>query len=334
MQAITGSTTLKCLISLIGIQSKPCVPGSTPALFIEQLDGVDIDKLSKIASTSDVSGVEYAKRLINTSAMEMIGELDLMLNNGYSIKQNIAEVCSTCEFNSIYVPGGGTKVFSSSLSPYSQIKITSLKIKANATGSHYLKLDDGVNPLTYPIELEDGVIMPIILDYSTSQKIVYISLVDQSVGLAQIICPSSNSCGCGGATAKNMIHYSGTVGGIATSIQYGFLVCANISCSNESLVCEMIRQTPNIFGLTLLYKVGEKVNNDSKISLRNNRATAANDDEKDFEIFKYSALYRKRMNGSNTEKGIKHLISDYLRTKARDVCIVCNSSVKVSYATG
>lgn len=327
-----------CLSSLIGVQSDPCLdPTKCPPFFVEQIDGVDIDKLSKIAGPADLSGKAYAERLIKQAAVEMTGDLELLIGNGYTLAETIGEVCSNCDFTNMYIPGGGIKIFNASLSQYSQIKITSFKLKANATGDHVLKIDDGVAPQTYPLTIQAGVEMPLnlLVPYITQRKSVYISLVDQTVGLAQITCPVKSGCGCGSSnSAKNLIQYSGTIGGMDASAQYGFIGCANIGCSSDILICEMVRQTPNLFGLTLLYKVGEKINTGSKLSLRNNRTSVQPDEIKDGEMFKYMGLYRKRLNGSATERGIRHIISDYLNKRSGDNCIQCVGNNRVAYVTG
>lgn len=334
MQNITGYDFNPCLTSLIGMQSDPCVSGTPPLFFVEQLDGIDLDKLSKISSSSDVNGKEYAKRIIQAAAAEMVGDLDLLIGQGYSLRDMVGETCSTCDFNGVYVAAGGLKVHNASLSKYSELRITKVNIKANATGDHQLKVDDGITAMLYDVTLEAGTVMPVLINYATTQKDVYLSLVDNTVGMAQIICPNNASCGCGGVKNSGLITYTGRIGAGADTSQYGFVVCANVGCSNKQLLCEMIRQAPNIFGLTLLYKIGEKINTGSKLTLRNNRVSAQPDEEKDNEIFKYAGLYRSRMNGSTQTKGIRQMISQYLNNKKGDSCIVCNSLVQIAYTSG
>lgn len=335
LQTITAERS-NCLSSLIGVLSDPCVdPLSAPPFYVEQIDGVDIAKLTQLATSSDLSGKAYAERLIKAATMEMMGDLELLINNGYSLQETVGEVCSNCEFTDIYVPGGGIKIFNAGLSAYSQIRITNLKVKANATGDHVLRIDDGVTQKNYPITLQAGIIMPLVLDYVTQQKTVKVGIVDQTVGLAQISCPVKTSCGCGlSSTAQSIIRYTGTIGGMDASQQYGFIGCANIGCSNDILTCELIRQAPNLFGLTLLYKVGEKINNGSKLTLRNNRVAAQSDDIKDTETFRYMGLYRKRMYGTTNERGIRNVVNEYLQKRSGDSCIKCGGLVKTGYATG
>lgn len=324
-----------CLSSLIGVLSDPCVdPTSAPPFYVEQIDGVDIDKLRSIASSSDLSGKAYAERLIRSSTMEMMGDLELLINNGYNLVETVGEVCSNCDFTEVYIPGGGIKIYNAGLSAYGQIRITLLKVKANVTGDHVLRIDDGVGTVDYNISLVAGVVMPLNLNYTSQQKTVKVGLVDQTVGLAQISCPVKTSCGCGLGTTTTLIKYSGTIGGMDATNQYGFIGCANVGCSNDILMCELIRQAPNLFGLTLLYKVGEKINNGTKLTLRTGRVAVQSDEIKDTEIFRYMSLYRKRMYGTTQERGIRNVVNEYLQKRSGDNCIQCVSNYKTGYVTG
>lgn len=336
MLPIQDCDKISCLEKLVGIRSLPCPDGNCPDFSLDQLEGVDIDYLAKLAKGSQLSGEEVGKDLIRNSAKEMMGDIEMMLASGFQLLPTIGELCSTCEYSSFYVPGTGIKVTNNSLTGYGLLRITSVKIKANATGEYNLKIDDGVEPKLFPVVLEAGTIMPVILNYSTTQKFARVSLEDEAVGLAQVNCPTSSSCGCGGGSnpAKNLITYSGQVAEMDSSIQYGFIVCANISCSYDILVCDLVRQTPNVFALTLLYKAGERLNTGGKLSLRNNRVKAQGVEVKEEEMFKYNGLYRKRMQGSTTEIGIRGIVKEYLKNRKGDTCIQCDTIRKVGYATG
>lgn len=337
MLPVRSCDTVTCLSTLVGLRSTPCIVGDCPKVYVEDLDGIDLEIFTAIAKKKNGNGVDLANSIINAAAREMMGDLDLLINNGASLQSLIGSVCSTCDFTSIYVAGGGIKITNVMTSNYALLKIDSLKILTNGNGANVLVIDDGVLAKNYAVNLIANTIIPLVnIGYSTTQKTVRIYLQDVTIGMAQIVCPPNSSCGCGGISSKadkNTIVYTGSFMGMDNSVQYGIIACAVIQCSNEMLMCEMINAAPGIFGLTLLYKIGIKINVEMKLSLRNNRVASMNDDDKVDEIARFTSYYNKRMNGSKETKGIRNLVSDMLKQK-RDNCVKCDSLFKTGYATG
>jgi hypothetical protein len=96
----------------------------------------------------------------------------------------------------------------------------------------------------------------------------------------------------------------------------------------------MVKLTPNIFGLALFYKVGEKFFLHKAQSGRNNDTVSFNDGEPSELVRNYGALYVAKLYGKADRKAVKHVISDYLKKNNRDCCVICNSRSMVAAITG
>jgi hypothetical protein len=333
------ATTIKtqCLESLIGIRSQ-AAPGSTePPFWLEDIEGLEVKKLAAIAKASNVSGKDFGQQLISSAAREMIGDIELLLNNGYGLQNILADQCSNCSLSPTYTTNTSLTISSNVASNYQQMIITKLIILANVSGTYELNIDDGTTIEKFNVVLTAGVLVPVKFNYITDQKTVQVYFTDATVPLGLVRCPTNSSCGCGGsASANNPIKFSGFLNGIASPNQYGFLPCVTITCSYNQLVCHIINATPNIFGLALLYKIGEKYYYHKQSSTRSNMEVSyggepgVEDDNKK----NYGKLYWAKMQGGTDRKGIKNIINDFLKKGIHDKCIICNSKITTAYVTG
>lgn len=325
--------SITCLESLVKVRAD-CTDDCAP-FYVEDIEGVDSARLSELATVNSPSGKTFGSDLVSISAREMLADIELLIGNGYSLKPTFGELCSACTFLTTYTANTRVKVKNLVATSYSILHIHTLQILTNYTGTAGLIVDDGT-PTSYSVELENGIISTATLEYSTTAKTVMIYFQDTSIGLAQINCKTSSGCGCGEASNKGAtqtINYSGMIGLAAAPFQYGFLVCASVACSSDLMVCDLIRQTPNIFAMTLLYKVGAKYYSDARLSVRNNR-TAGQDEEKKIDMQEYyAALYKQRLYGSKTTKSIYSMVSGYLKQR-NDKCVICEGNVKQGWAIG
>lgn len=322
-----------CLTSLVGIQAD-CTDNQA-FHYIEDIEGCDIKKISEIGNVQAPSGKSMAQNMIAQAAREMLGDIE-MAGDGFQLRQTFGDICSACNFQSSYVAGGGAKVQNVIGSVYSLLKIFSIEVATNYTGSAVLVINDGKVAKTFDVELVAAEIITLKLDYQTDQKIVKISFADTAIQVSKIDCPTVRSCGCGGAvnaTATDTIRYSGMTNGIDSSFQYGFKVCAAVVCDANLMTCDLIKQTPRAFALTLLYKVGAKYYSEAKLSDRINRFAGHDDDEKKDMVAYYNGLYTSRLRGKNDSKSIQSIIKNYLRNR-NDRCVVCEAAKSISYATG
>lgn len=327
------ATKIECLESFIGIRSH-CATDKDYAFYLEDIEGVDIKALAAMAKASDMTGEAFGKFLVNSAAREMMGDIELLLNNGYRMKEVIQDTCSTCSLAAIYTANTGIVIKSNTISRFGIMRITKMSILVNRTGELQFKIDDGVDPKTFTANFVAGVVMPVVLEYTTTQQEVRVTFVDITVGLGKVQCQTQTSCGCGSSSAGQPVTLSGLSAGIATTNQYGFLPCMQVTCSYDTLICRMAKTTPNIFGLTLLYKTGEKYFLHKAASERNNATVSFNEEEKSELVRNYGRLYWAKMNGGTDRRGVKNVLNNYLKDCRSDKCIICENKIGTSYVTG
>lgn len=323
-----------CLESLVGIRTA-CAVGADYPFWIEDIEGVDVKKLGVLAKSSNPSGKDLANQLINNAARQMMGNIEMLLNNGYKLNTIIGDMCSTCTLLPNYTANTGIIVKSNTASRFLNLRITKLTILANVTDTKQITIDDGETPVYLDVALQAGVLMPVKLAYSTTKKSVKIFFTDSTVPLGQITCATTASCGCGGsATSNSPVTIKGLVAGIEGSTQYGFLPCVAVDCSYDSLVCNLIQQTPNTFGLAMLFKVGELYYDNKAVSDRNSDSVSFNEETKEEYKKNYAKQYKDVLQGTSQMLGLKKIINDYLKTYRADKCILCDSKLSTAYATG
>lgn len=325
---------INCLESLVGIRSE-CKDIVYP-FYLEDLEGVDIKSLASLATVNSPSGVSFGKDIINRAAREMMADIDLLIQNGFSLQDTFGSLCGACDYVLLYQTNAGIKVTNTIVSNYSLMQISRIEMLTNFTGNAVLVIDDSITPVQYDVVLQNGVIVPANLSYQTDQKKVNIYFTNAAIGLANISCKTASGCGCGGASnraAKDTIRYSGLLAGMDTTTQYGFKVCANIVCSSDLMVCELMKQMPNIFGITLLYKAGQKYYSDARNSTRNNRVAGQDNEQKELMSDYFARLYNKNMTGTKQTKSIRTTINNYLKQRT-DKCIICDGLTKIGYAAG
>lgn len=325
---------VECLESLVGIRTGCSVEKQYP-FWIEDIEGVDVRKLASMTKASNPHGKDFAAQLINNSARQMMGDLELLLNNGYKIQNIVGDMCSSCTLLPNYTANTGIIIKSVIASKFLFLRITKLTVLANVTAEKQITIDDGVTPKYYTVNLVAGTLMPVVLDYSTTQKTVRVFFTDITVPLGQITCTTTTNCGCGGsATSNDPVSIAGLVAGVETSTQYGFLPCVAVDCSYDSLVCNLIQQTPNIFGLAMLYKVGELYYDNKKVADRSNDAVSFNDEAQEEQKKNYARLYLGKIKGVSGMSSIAKLVNDYLKTYRADKCVICEAKIKTGYVTG
>jgi hypothetical protein len=324
----------ECLETLVGIRTGCTVEERKP-FWIEDIEGVDVNVLAAMAKGTNGSGRDFGQQLINSAAREFLGDIELLINNGYGLKEVAADMCSSNTLLTTYTPNAGIIVKSNIFSRFQQLKITKLQVLTNVTGERQLRFDDGFATTDYKVDLVAGQIMPMDFNYTTDRDQVIIKFTDPGVGVAKVSINKGSGCGCsGGGKVLGDVLFEGIVGSTVSSNQYGFLPCAAITCSYDQLICNMVKLTPNIFGLALFYKVAEKFFLHKAQSKRNNDVVSYNEGEQSELVRNYGALYVAKLYGKADRKAVKHVISDYLKKNHRDCCVICNSRSMVAAITG
>lgn len=333
---ISDIDKVSCLESLIGVRTDCSISENYP-FWIEDTPGVDIKELANVAKGTDGTGKDFAKKLINSAAREMMGDIELLLNNGFKLNPIVNDICSSCTLSPSYLANTGITVKILSKSPYSVLRIKKLLVLINATGEKTIVINDGVEAKNYTINASAGVLLPVNLNYSTTEKSVKIYFSDNTIGLGSVTCATASSCGCGSKSSNagsNDIVITGLLNGSENSNQYGFIPCVSLDCSYDAVVCGMIKSTPNIFGLALSFKVADKYFAHNLASNRNNEAVSYNEEDKTQREKNYGMLYWAKMKGTASTNGIKHIMNDFLRMKRNDKCVICDSKISTAYATG
>lgn len=330
----TYTDKVECLESLVGIRTGCAVDAQYP-FWVEDIEGIDVSKLAAISKASNPNGKDFAKQLVNNAARQMLGDIELLLNDGYKMENIVGDMCSTCSLLPVYTVNAGIIIKPVIATKFRKWSIPKLTVLANVSGDRQIVINDGVTPRYFNVTLVAGTLMPVLLNYSTTEKSATVSFTDPTVPLGQITCATPASCGCGGSpTSNNPVNISGMLAGVEVSTQYGFLPCVTVQCSYESLVCNLLAQAPNIFGLTLLYKFGELYYDNLRVSDRNNESVSYNEEDKEEQKKNYARLYWAKMKGTKDVSGVNKIISDYLKKNRADKCIYCESKVVAAYVTG
>lgn len=325
------ATSVSCLESLVGLQSA-CPDGDCYRMYIESA-GFTKQGLAKIARSNEMTAANLVKNAVKFSAQEMLGDIEGVINGGFSLKSIQSDICSACELSAVYQAGGGVIVKNMQSAKFGMLRITSLNVLCNDTGSNVIILDDGVNETEVEIETVAGTRMPVKLDYQTFSNTVKIRLQNAAVGMGKVVCATPSGCGCGRKQTTTTISLSGLLNGIADSTQYGFLVCASAVCDADAMICRIADALPNKVALVLFYKVASKIYKLSLSSERNNNEAGFGDDDKISQDVYYERLYWAAFKGTSAVQGLRHLIGGYL-SKNADKCVVCKTNRSIGYATG
>lgn len=334
MFPITLADKVQCLEKLVGIRTNCAINEEYP-FYIEDIPGFDVTKLAKMAKATNPSGKDFGKQLINQAARTMMGNLETLLTDGYSVPNTLQDMCSANTLTPVYTGNAGIIIRPIIRTEFGIARIHKLQILTNYTGTGTLYFDDGEKIEQYDVELQENTLMPIDLNYSTKSKYVKVKFTDPTIGVAQVQQTTNSGCGCGSAAkASSPIKISGLLGEVETSTQYGFLPCVSVDCSYDIVVCDLINRLPNIFGLAMLYKVGELATETQLVSDRNNDAVSFNEDYDQQKPTNYAQRYWASLKGSKNIEGINKKINAYLAEKRGDSCIVCETKVRTAYVTG
>src|SRR4051812_11074154 len=322
-----------CYTGLVGIRGV-CTPASDVTYWLDDVPGVDLDKLARLANSDANTGASFGAKLIESSARLMIADVEAIYDGGYKIENMLVNGCSTCTLLSNYGAGTalGVLIKDNTSSSFSQLVIDKLSVKIGATGLYTVVIDDGVQLRMIQEDFVTGEIVEFRgINFRTKKKEVRIYLQEPDVPLAQLSCPRKGSgCGCTGKAAvlQDLI-YTGTNNGAEQQQAYGFIPCAFITCSAEDLLCFLSKSAPRMIGMALLFKVAEQFFRENQLTERNNRVSFKEEEKVD-EAKRYAKLYLDRLNGVGV-RGVKDLVRTSLKN-LNDTCVVCNANLVTTWA--
>lgn len=327
-----------CLNTLIGIKSLCAASNPAPLFYLDDIEGMTVERLSQLTTVQDGSGSALFTSLRDSAIRLMLADIDSVIPSNYRIKQELSSVCSTCTFSGFFSnatsAGTGIIVKNMSNSRFTSMIIDSLKIKVGSTGTFTLMVGTKAIEQVF-VEGEELTIQNI--GYETSDKQIVIRFTDPSVKMYSITCPAGSTCGCGGApkTMATDIVVGGYVNGIESATQYGILPCVKIRCSYDDIICDLVQGSPRVFGLALLYLISSKAFEENVLSQRVNRTASYEKEEKQSMSDYYYKLYRERITG-NPKKGILGIssaINNNLKL-IKDKCVTCDNPNGIAWAVG
>lgn len=328
-----------CFSKLLGIKGICEPPAVSPMFWLNDVPGIDVNRLAQLATTENRTGQQLGVDLIDTASRIMATDVEAIYDSQFKVQNTLVTGCSICTFLSNFAAGNqrGVMVKNNVTSSMSTLVMDKLQVKTNQTGTFTILIDDGDASNLREIirDFEAGVVYEFTeVGYQTKRDRFRIYMME-NVSLPQLSCPKVGSgCGCGGAVTHvvNDLVYTGTLNGVEAAQAYGFIPCCYIRCDAADLLCFVAGSAPRMIGLALLYKTAELYFTEKYQSVRNNRVAGNNVDDAKEDVKKFAKLYTDKLNGTGS-RGVKDLVFTTL-SQTYDVCVVCNSLNSTAWAAG
>lgn len=327
---------MECLSKLVGVKELCAENSVQPLFYLDDAEGIDRIALSQLAKSSNGSGLQFGKEIIESASRFLIADIESLVPKGYSIKSSLNSFCNTCTYTAMTsgTQKTGIVVKNISTSKNGFLSIDSLKVMIQSTGTYTVVLDDGISPkqITYDFTAGTEVILTNI-NFTTSAKSVKMYFSESGVLVTALNCPVKKSCGCSGRSSDNSkdIEIKGLVNNSESTTQYGFVPCASIVCSIDNIICSIINQQPKLFALALFYRSAARYFSEFGVTTRNGRNASFDEEEKLSLADRYYALYYERLRGSQNVKGISDNMAAALNN-LNDSCIECQRRTAVAWA--
>jgi hypothetical protein len=328
---------MDCLKDLVNLKELCTADSAQPLFWLDDIEGVDRTALAQLTKQSNGSGLTFGREIIEAASRFLITDIETLIPKGYAIKSSLNSFCNTCTYTSLSSsqPFTGVLITNLSATKSGYLSIDSLKVMIASTGNFTIVLDDGITPKVINRDFVAGTELIITnINFKTTSKTVKIYFDEAGVLVTALNCPTTKSCGCSGSTAQSKdLSVKGLLNGVEFTTQYGFIPCASIVCSLDSIMCNIINQQPKLFAVTLLYRSAARYFSEFSVTQRNNRNASFDEEEKLSLADRYMALYYERLNGSNNVKGISDNMAAALNN-LNDDCVTCNRMVTTAWASG
>lgn len=325
----------KCFSDLIGVRGI-CEPKSDVIYWLDDIPGISLDTLAKLANDKAPTGAKFADRIIESASRFVAADIEAIYDGGYKVEAMLVGGCSSCSFMNSYLAGTelGVMIKNNASSSLSELLLDKLTVKLNSTGTFTIVITDEVTQKTIVHDFTALVEYEFVnINYSTKQKKIRVFIEEPEALLARVQCPTGGGgCGCSGKTrVLSDLVYSGTSNGDESQNAYGFLPCAMIRCQAEDVLCFVAKSAPRMVGMALLYKTAEIYFAENFLSQRNNKVAGFNPEEKNLESAKYLKLYTDKLIGKGT-RGVKDIVLTTLQNTP-DVCISCTALNSTAWAS-
>lgn len=325
----------QCFSNLVGIRGT-CQAYNT-AFWLDEVPGIDLNKLSNIAEAATGTGEKLGEKLIGSAARFMAADVEAIYDAQYKVQNQLVGGCSLCTFTGTYSAGIGKGVLikNNAISSFSSILLSKLTVKINSTGEFNIIITDDETSKTITFDFTAGYEYEFTnINYKTKKKQVKVYFQENTVLQSVLSCPRSGSgCGCsGGSATVSDLQFTGLSGGAVSQTSYGFQPCASIVCEADDLLCFVATSAPRMIGMALLYKAAELYYETRSQTGRMNKVAGTDVEETRKQAERYGVLYREKLNGEGT-RGVKDLVFTTLQ-QTKDVCVVCNSLNGTAWASG
>lgn len=263
-------------------------------------------------------------------------DIETLIPKGYSVNTSLNSFCNTCTYTGMTSSASNTGIIVKNLSTSKNgsLSIDSLKVMIASTGNYTIVLNDGIDPKQIIHDFTAGTEVVITnINFKTTAKSVKIYFLEPAVLINALNCPTQKSCGCSGRTAQSKdIEIKGLLSGGEFTTQYGFVPCASVVCSLDSVICQIVGNQPRLFALALFYRSVARYFSEFPVTQRNNTNASFGKEEKTALSDEYMALYYERLNGSGSIKGIADNMGAALNS-LNDPCVECLRPVTTAWAT-
>jgi hypothetical protein len=331
---------IECINELIGLKDL-CEADATipaPLFWLDDAQGVDRTVLAQLTKPSNGSGKAFGSEIIESSSRILMADIETMIPKGYTIKSSLNSFCNICTYTALTtpLPETGIVIKNVSTTKNGYLSLDSLSVKIGNTGNYNIVIHDGVEAKFINGDFTTGVEKHFInINYKTTEKEIRLYFLEPDVFVYALSCPTQKSCGCSGQTSVNSkdLQVKGLQAGVEFTTQYGFIPCASIVCSMDSIICQIVKQQPRLFALALFYRTTARLYQEVEVTQRLNIFTSFSKDDKKALADEYMSLYYERLNGSGNIKGIADNMAAVLNN-INDPCVECQRGTTISWAIG
>ena len=295
---------MKCFENFIGIRTDCNFVPSTSGLYINDLEGINLETAAKIANINDSTGYELMKRKIKFGTELAINDLRTYTSpyininyilNKYSSGRNVP--------NSWLAPADawrGAKVRLINKKGMEGLRIESIRVLAKESGSIKIKIIDGTeNVRIINVDVTGGVEEEVQIGYVSYTDNVYILADNSNFSMSNgtFGTQTSRGCGCKGGGGGTGISYSGQNieivgwnGQGRDARNFGITINASTICSTEEILCSLKEDIKYI----VLYKTGLELVKEWLQSRRINEYTTLGADQAAFLLQNWETEYQMR----------------------------------------
>lgn len=303
---------MACFDNFITYKTSGITP--TSGLYVNDLYGVNLNKMDAVANTDYASGVAFITSKIAHAITLVSAELKRYAMPYFKLQSIVGHYLGG-EFDDALTYHTGVAAnrglrFDISETVLSKIVVNRVRLLFNSAGDFNVVIRDGELTTNYPVTLVARAEQDIEINYTAIRNRIYIYMNDAALKPAK---GDANMSCCG--EGYDILNAVGWDGANVSSHHYGIQANITVICSMDNLACLMKDQ----LGLPVLYRFGIEIANEALETDRFNYFTlVTRDDIKDIRE-SYMEDYKKSM------EDVGRTIPILLR-KLDDHCVTCNQN--------